>query len=146
MPSQKTIAEIRSFNRFYTRLLGVLDQHFLDSPYSLAEVRALFEIYHQTGLTARQLKTTLQIDEGYCSRILDKLAANGLVSRTQAETDRRRYVLALTARGHKVFAGLNQRSDRAIETMVAALSKKEERRLAELMREIRDLLEREEPS
>ena len=33
------ITEIRGFNRFYTNILGLLDQHILDSGYSLTEAR-----------------------------------------------------------------------------------------------------------
>jgi hypothetical protein len=32
--SDQQIAAVRDFNRFYTRRLGVLEQQFLESPYS----------------------------------------------------------------------------------------------------------------
>ena len=35
--SDSQIAAFRSFTRFYTRKLGVLDQHLLKSPFSLSE-------------------------------------------------------------------------------------------------------------
>ena len=38
------IANIRAFNRFYTRVLGLLDKYILNSQYTLPEVRILYEL------------------------------------------------------------------------------------------------------
>ena len=37
--SQQRIGAVRRFNRFYTRQIGVLRKNYLDSPYSLGEMR-----------------------------------------------------------------------------------------------------------
>jgi ribosomal protein S18 acetylase RimI-like enzyme len=49
-PNQSQIAAVRRFNRFYTREVGVLRKNFLDSPWTLTEMRVLFE---RDGLVAR---------------------------------------------------------------------------------------------
>jgi DNA-binding MarR family transcriptional regulator len=67
-----TIAEIRSFNRFYTRWVGALERHHLGSSFSLAEVRVLYELAHRPGLIAREIIQQLGLDAGYLSRMLKR--------------------------------------------------------------------------
>lgn len=64
------IAQIRSFNRFYTNVLGLLNRHILDSGYSLTEIRVLLEISKVRHCTANTLVTQLKIDRSYMSRII----------------------------------------------------------------------------
>jgi DNA-binding MarR family transcriptional regulator len=77
----KLIQDIREFNRFYTRLIGLLDGHLLDSNYSLAEARILYEIYTGKQISASQIVSTLNMDKGYVSRILKKFEKEGLISK-----------------------------------------------------------------
>ena len=62
------VAEVRAFNRCYTGMLGLLDEHQLDSPFTLTEMRILYELAHGTGLSAAWLCRALGLDAGYCSR------------------------------------------------------------------------------
>src|SRR5881296_1449790 len=122
MQRSKAIKEIRAFNRFYTNVIGVVDRHILDSPYSLTEVRVLFEIYRDSNSTARTIKNFLNVDEGYLSRTLDKLARQGLITRRQSENDGRSFILSLSKKGERVFLALNQRSEAVVESMIMRLS------------------------
>ena len=63
------ITEIRGFNRFYTKILGLLDQHIIDSGYSLTEARIIFEISKTDTCTANQLCSVLGIERSYMSNI-----------------------------------------------------------------------------
>lgn len=65
-------SKIRSFNRFYTAHLDILSQHYLDSDYSLTEVRILYEISENKIITAQKLTEILNLDKGYVSRILKR--------------------------------------------------------------------------
>jgi hypothetical protein len=69
--NQEFIEKIRSFNRFFTNIIGLLNRHFLDGPFSLTEGRVLYEIYHTGDCSAKKIRANIVIDEGYLSRIID---------------------------------------------------------------------------
>ncbi len=100
---------VRRFNRFYTQEIGVLQEGLLDSPFSLAEARVLYEIAHGDGATAAAIGKGLRLDPGYLSRIVKKLRARGILRQLAAE-DRRARLLALTAKGRRAFERLDRRS------------------------------------
>ncbi|HEY8915810.1 MAG TPA: MarR family transcriptional regulator, partial [Chitinophaga sp.] len=62
---KELVNTLRDFNRFYTTVLGVVNNHILESDYSLTEARIIYEVNEQEGITARTIKEKLQIDEGY---------------------------------------------------------------------------------
>lgn len=139
--SDQEIAAVRAFTRFYTRKIGVLDQHLLKSPYSLSEARVLYELAHRDDLTAKEIGTGLGLDPGYLSRILQNFAESGLISRKPLASDRRQYRLALTSRGRQAFARLDQSSQDEVAAMLAPLPPDESRRLTAAMATIEELLE-----
>src|SRR5215470_20057757 len=95
--AEDRIAAVRAFNRFYTRKLGVLDQHLSKSPFSLSEARVLYELAHRDEPAAKEIGSELGLDFGYLSRIIQSFDESGLITRKPLETDRRQYRLALTA-------------------------------------------------
>jgi DNA-binding MarR family transcriptional regulator/GNAT superfamily N-acetyltransferase len=135
------IAAVRAFNRFYTRKLGVLDQHFTKSPFSLSEARVLYELAHRDELAAKEIGIELGLDPGYLSRIVQNFDEKGLITRKPLPTDRRQVRLSLTARGRQVFAKLNQSSHDEVAAMLAPLSDQDGARLTDAMATIKDLLE-----
>src|SRR6185295_14888528 len=108
---QELIDRVRSFNRFYTDIIGLLDQHFLDSPFSLTEGRVLYEIRHTEDCTAKKIGEKMTIDEGYLSRILDTFRKKGLITKSLSPEDKRLHMIKLTEKGRKEFASLNDHSD-----------------------------------
>ena len=135
------IAAVRAFNRFYTRKLGVLDQHLMKSPYSLSEARVLYELAHRDELSAKEIGIELGLDAGYLSRMVQSFDENGLITRTPLATDRRQYQLALTAKGRHAQAELERSSQVEVGAMLAKLSATEGRRLTGAMATIENLLE-----
>lgn len=115
------VAAVRSFNRFYTRHLGVLDQQLLESPYSLTEARVLYELAHRDGLSAREIGDILGLDTGYLSRMLKGFAEKGLIARKPSASDRRQQLLSLTAKGRLAFGRLNRGSHDQVEAMLDEL-------------------------
>src|SRR3954447_15234562 len=96
--SETHIAAVRAFNRFYTRKLGVLDQHLSKSPYSLSEARVLYELAHRDQLAAKEIGSELGLDPGYLSRIVQSFDESGLITRKPLAADRRQFRLSLTAK------------------------------------------------
>ncbi len=140
-PTQESIDKIRGFNRFYTNIIGLLEQRFLDRPYSLTEGRVLYEISHMEECTAKRLRENLVIDEGYLSRIIDKFIQQGLVKKTPAPEDRRLHIIVLTEKGRKEFQKLNENSNRSISQLIEKLSKQETAELVGMMDRIQELLQ-----
>jgi len=101
--SQEVIARIRSFNRFYTNIIGLLDQHFLNSPFSLTEGRALYEICSTEECSAKKIRESIVIDEGYLSRILDNFVKRGLIKKTRSPADGRLWIIVPTEKGKREF-------------------------------------------
>jgi DNA-binding MarR family transcriptional regulator/N-acetylglutamate synthase-like GNAT family acetyltransferase len=145
MSGQEQIAAVRRFNRFYTRQIGVLRRNYLDSPYSLGEMRVLYEIAHG-ATTARDIGRALELDAGYLSRTLRNFEKRGFLSRRTSKVDARASELALTARGRKAFAPFEERSQQQVADMLAALAPDERTRLTGAMREIETLLAPAEPA
>jgi DNA-binding MarR family transcriptional regulator len=139
-PDQDLINRIRTFNRFYTNIIGLLDRHFLDTPFSLTEGRVLYEISHTELCTAKKIRANIDIDEGYLSRIIDKFIQNGLVKKTPAPEDRRLHMIQLTERGQREFSKMNDNSNKMIAQMIEKLSEQERAELVEMMERIRELL------
>src|SRR5919106_2675364 len=102
--NQESIDRIRSFNRFYTNIIGLLDQHFLDSPFSLTEGRVLYEICNTEDCSAKKIRESIIIDEGYLSRILDDFVKRGLIKKTPSPTDGRLRIIVPTERGKREFS------------------------------------------
>jgi DNA-binding MarR family transcriptional regulator/GNAT superfamily N-acetyltransferase len=138
--SDGQIAAVRAFNRFYTRKLGVLDQHLLKSPFSLSEARVLYELSHRDDPTAKEIGIELGLDAGYLSRIVQKFDEGGLITRKPLPSDRRQYRLGLTAKGRQVFAKLERSSHDDIGAMLAALPGGDGGRLIAAMAVIERLL------
>jgi DNA-binding MarR family transcriptional regulator/N-acetylglutamate synthase-like GNAT family acetyltransferase len=137
----RRIAAVRRFNRFYTRQIGVLEEHLARSPFSLAEARVLYEIAHHPDITAKTLGAELGLDRGYLSRIVARLGRRGLLARRRSQIDARRAHLALTARGRTAFAGLDAASQRDTGALLARLAPGAQARLVGAMRTIETLLE-----
>ena len=140
LPSQSQIASVRRFNRFYTREVGVLRKNFLDTPWSLAEMRVLFEIASGKGVTAGDIAKALDLDAAYLSRMLRTFETGGLVTRTQSETDGRVNHLGLTAKGRRQFAAANERQLASTTAMLGRLKTSDRARLVSAMNTIEALL------
>ncbi len=141
--SANTIADIRRFNRFYTRWLGLLDEHLLASEFTLTETRVLYELAHREDASAAELARELAIDAGYLSRLLKAFDARGLLTKTASALDARQQRLSLSAAGRAAFAPLNRASKAQLVRQLTPLRPREAAEIATAMRRIESLLSRE---
>ena len=144
----ETVAAFRRFNRFYTNVIGVLRAGLLDSSYSLAEARVLYELAHAPALAldAADLRQSLDMDAGYLSRILGRFEGDGLVARERSDADARKQRIRLTGAGQAAQAELEQRSDAQAAALLAAATPADQRRLIGAMDAIEAILASSTPS
>lgn len=138
--SEARISAVRRFNRFYTREVGLLRKTFLDTPWSLGEMRVLWEIAYGDNPTASDVARNLHLDAAYLSRLLRGFEQQGLVARTKSKTDARQSHLKLTARGKAQFSAADKRQIEVVRQMLARLGKPEQERLVGAMGAIERLL------
>jgi DNA-binding MarR family transcriptional regulator/N-acetylglutamate synthase-like GNAT family acetyltransferase len=127
------VAEVRSFNRRYTKWVGALDRHHLGSAYSLAEIRVLYEIANHASTLARDIADQLGLDAGYLSRILNRFDKAGLIERKTSEEDGRAVTLSLTAKGRSLFDDLDRLAADRIGKAIAGLDEGQQARLTSAM-------------
>jgi DNA-binding MarR family transcriptional regulator/GNAT superfamily N-acetyltransferase len=138
--SSRSVHEVRHFNRFYTKQIGLLQDRMLSSPFSLTEVRVLYEIAHREQLTASDLAQELGLDPGYLSRTLAKLEHQGLLRRERSSSDGRQSFLSLTRKGQSVFHPLETRSNQQVAMMLKRLTGAQQKQLLSAMHTIEDRL------
>ncbi len=133
--------EVRSFNRFYTREIGLLNAHLPESRLSLAEARVLYEIAHGEGATAAEIGRRLAMDKAHLSRIVTRFKARGLVESRASPDHGRRLALSLTDAGRTTFAALDRGTRTQIDAILEPLDEDRRRRLVSAMGDIRAVLD-----
>ncbi|HLH88003.1 MAG TPA: helix-turn-helix domain-containing GNAT family N-acetyltransferase [Xanthobacteraceae bacterium] len=137
------VAAVRRFSRFYSRRLGMLQDAFLQTSFSLAEARVLYELAHRDKPTATAVADALGIDRGYLSRILRSFSERGLVAKSSSRQDGRQSLLSLTARGRQSFTAINERSQKDVSAMLEKLSRPDQDRVVAAMGAIERLIGKE---
>jgi DNA-binding MarR family transcriptional regulator/GNAT superfamily N-acetyltransferase len=138
--SERRIAAIRQFNRFYTRQIGLLREKPYESNLSLTEIRVLYELAHREKPTASELSGDLELDAGYLSRVLREFEKRRWIDKKRSDGDGRQSLLALTSEGRKAFAPLDACSREEVGRILAGLSAGEQNRLVNAMHIIEELL------
>lgn len=134
------VEAIRRFNRFYTQQIGLVTNQYLNTPFSLTEARVIYELAHHEQTTASVIRSELDLDAGYLSRILRGFERQGLIQKQPSETDGRQRNLRLTEKGLEAFTLLNARSQNGIETILNKISIEDQNRLIDAMHTIERLL------
>lgn len=133
------MAQVRSFNRAVTQRVGALDDSFLARDRPLGQARLLWEI-GPDGADVRSLRSRLDLDSGYLSRLLRALEADGLVVVDEREADRRVRRARLTRKGRAERALLDRRSDVVAASILEPLGAAQRARLVTAMADVERLL------
>ncbi|WP_422769716.1 bifunctional helix-turn-helix transcriptional regulator/GNAT family N-acetyltransferase [Plantactinospora sp. WMMC1484] len=139
-PLAPQAAAVRDFNRFYTRIIGALDEGLVRTPFSLTDARVIYELAQRPATEVPALRRELALDPGYLSRILSRFAADGLVERSQSPDDARRQVITLTGAGRAAYRLLDERTQTGTEALLGRVPEADRARLVEAMRTIRQVL------
>lgn len=140
-----TIDQIRAFNRFYTRKIGILDLRDLGDGLSLSELNILYELAQPDPPTARILAKQLRLDEGYVSRILTKFAKTKLLTRAPDSSDTRRSIITLTEQGISRAALYVDQARASLENLLSDTSPIDQTRITAAMSDIKTAFSGENP-
>jgi len=137
--TESIIADVRRFNRFYTRTIGALGENLLGGV-SLSEARVLYEIVHGSKLVAADLVKLVGVDFGYLSRILALFEKRGWIKRERSATDARKSHILLTAKGRKAYESLNQEARDEVAKLLEPLPLPQQQQLQAHLRQVQSLL------
>ena len=133
------VAEIRSFNRFYTGRIGLLDEHPPDTGFTPAEARVIHELATGGDRPAAELCRKLGMDKAHMSRIAARFRARGLIA---AKVAGRQSPLALTEAGREAFDAADQGGRARMEHLLSPLNPDSQAALIKALRQVRRLLDR----
>jgi DNA-binding MarR family transcriptional regulator/N-acetylglutamate synthase-like GNAT family acetyltransferase len=133
------ISHVRRFNRVVTQRVGALNDRFLARDRSLGEARVLWEIGAE-GRDVRWLRTRLDLDSGYLSRLLRSLETAGLIAVGPKDSDKRVRIARLTPSGLAERAVLDKRSDELAASLLVPLNAEKRARLVAAMADVERLL------
>jgi DNA-binding MarR family transcriptional regulator/ribosomal protein S18 acetylase RimI-like enzyme len=130
------VQAVRQFNRFYTRLIGLLDEHLPDTGLSLPEGRVMYELATGGKQTAADLARTLGIDKAQLSRVIRTLMDRNLLLSKVDSAHAKKKILSLTPAGRVAFTGLDQGTRFRMESVLGPLTGAKRRKLISSMRSI----------
>jgi DNA-binding MarR family transcriptional regulator/GNAT superfamily N-acetyltransferase len=130
------VQAVRCFNRFYTRRIGLLEDHLPSSVLSLPEGRIVYELAAGDARTAAALSRTLDMDKAQLSRLLVRLADKGLVEARGDPANARRKILSLTGAGESAFASMDEGARENTRAMLDRVPPAQLDRMIDAMREI----------
>jgi DNA-binding MarR family transcriptional regulator/N-acetylglutamate synthase-like GNAT family acetyltransferase len=131
--------EVRAFNRFYTREIGLLNRSLPATDLSLPEARVLYELAQapEGGRTAAEIGRTLNMDKAHLSRVVARFVTRGLASSRVSPNHRKHRLISLTDAGRKVFAGAEAAARVQVDALLEPIDAAGRNRIIEAMRDIR---------
>ncbi|HLS20506.1 MAG TPA: MarR family winged helix-turn-helix transcriptional regulator [Bacillota bacterium] len=137
---ERKIQDIKQFNRFYLRMMGLFSMYTDVSSYSATEAMILYEISHTKNCTASYLTNYFNFDKGYISRIIRKFSRNNVIKRRPSEEDRRVQYIELTEKGRDVLEELSFKADENVQHMIKHVDENDVTKLIKAMKQIELIL------
>lgn len=137
---QEHIDRIRAFNRFYTKILGLLNKSYLGSEFGLPEIRVIQDVYLHPNRNSKEISMELSMDKGLLSRILKKLEQKGYVSRKSMKKDNRIDSITLTTDGYRIYRVLNSAANQSVTDIFGKLEDYQVQELVKNMEAIIDIM------
>lgn len=137
---QEHIDRIRAFNRFYTKILGLLNKSYLGSEFGLPEIRVIQDVYLHPNRNSKEISMELSMDKGLLSRILKKLEQKGYVSRKSMKKDNRIEFITLTTDGYEIYRVLNAAANQSVTDIFGKLEDYQIQELVKNMEAIIDIM------
>ncbi|MGG1677862.1 GNAT family N-acetyltransferase [Neobacillus sp. NRS-1170] len=146
MDTIQYVEKIRKFNRYYSNVLGKIDQEIYNKPFPLTEARVITEINLRNGCTATEVRENLGVDRGYMSRIVQKLEDEKIIFKKQSPDDKRQYLLYLTDYGKEILNDLVENANHEVGEMIQEISNRDLSNLVSSMETIESIFNKEYPS
>lgn len=137
---EKRIEDIRSFNRMYVQRIGVLTERVFDSPYSLTELKIIYELSVKKSTTATHIRKSMSLDGGYLSRILNKFEKEGMIKKERSKNDARQHKISFTKKGEKTWEAISAEARNNVLKMLEPLSVEQQVRMTAAMNTIASIL------
>ena len=104
------VERLRAHHRLVSDKAKILPRRYLDSTFSMVEVRVMHELDHQAGMQAGDLAARIGIDKAVMSRVLGRLERDGIVERHRVPRGRGKTV-DLTPAGRKAVASVRAQTN-----------------------------------
>lgn len=137
---EKYTEEIRKFNRFYTRVIGVNNQYTDQSKYSATEAQILYEISIKHHCSAGYLSDYFYLDKGYLSRIIKRFEKDEIIRKRPSPEDRRVAYIEITEKGRKELSKLISSANDVVSKMIAHVPDEKKQSLIKAMEKIQAIL------
>jgi DNA-binding MarR family transcriptional regulator len=136
------VAAVRRFTRFFTSVIGVLEEGYLASAFTVTEARVLYELATRAEASAVDLVRDLGLDAGYVSRLLADFERRGLVARSPSPTDGRRTIVRLTTSGRAAFMPIDAAARERVAGLLTPLSAVDREEVVQAMARVEAVLTR----
>jgi DNA-binding MarR family transcriptional regulator len=121
-----------------TSMRRQIEQAMTDHDLTAAQWYPLWKLKRDGPGTAQELARDMDIDAGAMTRLIDRLAAKGLVERLRSATDRRVVMLTLTPAGEAVAAHIPKVLAEVNNAYLQGFSRDEWQQLKQLLRRMLD--------